>query len=99
MYLYSSVSAFVAACVPRIFGCPSESNLSVVQFLPNRVFNSNYFFTILHMFWRDEWEAKSENLRLSVCFVLVQIQTDFPSKDQEISLKSPIFPSDKTFSK
>jgi hypothetical protein len=30
-----------------------------------------------------------------VCFVLVQIQTDFPSTDQEISLKSPMFPSDK----
>jgi hypothetical protein len=32
-------------------------------------------------------------------FVLVQIQIYFPSTDQEISLKSPIFPSDKTFSK
>jgi hypothetical protein len=34
-----------------------------------------------------------------VCFILVQIQRDFPPTDQEISLKSSIFPSDKTFSK
>jgi hypothetical protein len=32
-----------------------------------------------------------------VCFVLVQIETYFPSTGQEISLKSPIFTSDKPF--
>jgi hypothetical protein len=51
---------------------------------------------------RDVWEAKcrqSENPKLSVSlFVLVQIEKDFPPTDQEISLKSPIFPSDKNFS-
>jgi hypothetical protein len=52
---------------------------------------------------RDKLEAKcrqSENPKYQlVCLVLVQIQTDFPSADQEIFLKSLIFPSDKTFSK
>jgi hypothetical protein len=30
---------FEAAGMPHIFGCPSELNLSTVQFLPNCVFN------------------------------------------------------------
>jgi hypothetical protein len=33
----------------------------------------------------------------TISFILVQIQTDFPSTDQETSLRSPIFPSTKLF--
>jgi hypothetical protein len=42
--------------------------------------------------------GKIPNYQL-VCFVLFQIQMDFPSTAQEISPKSPILPPDKTFSK
>jgi hypothetical protein len=94
--------------VPQLFGRPSQFDLSVVKFLPNRVFNSNrslQFCIMFHAYfvpWKMGGQmspiGKSQTFSL-FCFVLVQIQTDFPMTDQEISLKSPVFPSDKTFSK
>jgi hypothetical protein len=96
------VSGFKASYVPQIFGHPSELNLPIAQILHNRVFNPNYFLqfyvcpTLISS--RDKWEAKccqSENTKVSS--FLVQFQTDFPSTDQEISLKSPVFPLVKLF--
>jgi hypothetical protein len=69
-------SGLVAACMPQVFGHPSELNLSIVQFLPSRIFDSNHFleFCICSMLilCRDKWEAKlrqSENPKLSVSLV------------------------------
>jgi hypothetical protein len=53
----------------------------------------------MHISCHDKWKAKCHQLEhrnLSVCFVLVQIEMDFPLTDQDC-LKSPIFPSDRTF--
>jgi hypothetical protein len=54
---------------------PSEFNLSIVHFLPNRVFNSNHFlqFRVCSTLTsgRDKWQARcrqSENTKLSVLF-------------------------------
>jgi hypothetical protein len=70
----SSGSGFVAVCVPQTFRRPSELNLSIVQFLPNGVFNANHFLRFcicsMRISCRDKWEAKcrpSEDPKLSVC--------------------------------
>jgi hypothetical protein len=100
-------SDFLAACLPQIFGRPSELNLSIVQFLPSRVFNSNdsLQFCVCPMLisCHDKWEAKcrqSGNPKLSVSlFCFSPNPNGFSLDRSKISLKSPIFPPDKTFSK
>jgi hypothetical protein len=70
-YWFWVCSRFRAA---DVWPAPSELNLSVVQFLPSLVFNSNHFlqFCVCPMLilCRDKREAKcrqSENPKLSVC--------------------------------
>jgi hypothetical protein len=87
-----------AARVTQVFGGPSELNLPTVQFLPKRVFNSNHFFTILRMLFRvvingrrNVTSRKIPNCQL-VCFVLVEIQLDFPRQIKKFPSNLQFFP-------